>query len=111
MACTCQLLLPTTHRGEQLQYANRIRELIGFPFALASLCCTAVRNFRRQKNGNAGSYVPMTAYIFDQFKRKEEIDLLRQVYGRLFVVISLYSEKKNRLDQLVDRIATDHSDA
>jgi deoxycytidylate deaminase len=94
-----------------IKYANRIRELIGFPFALASLCCTAVRNFRRQKNGNAGSYVPRTAYIFDQFKRKEEIDLLRQVYGRLFVVISLYSEKKNRLDQLVNRIATDRSDA
>jgi hypothetical protein len=55
-----------------IKYANRIRELIGFPFALASLCCTAVRNFRRQKNGKADSYLPRTAYIFDQFREKKK---------------------------------------
>ena len=78
---------------------------------MAALCCTAVRNFRRQTKGDADTYISNRAYVFDQFKRKEEIDLLRQVYGRLFVVISLYSERKNRLDQLANKIAQDHSDA
>jgi len=94
-----------------IKYANKIREVLEFPYALAMLCCMAVRNFRRQKKGNADTYIPKTAYVFDQFKRKEEIDLLRQIYGRLFIVLSLYSEKKSRSERLVNRIASDHSDA
>jgi deoxycytidylate deaminase len=94
-----------------IKYANKIRDIIGFPYALASLCCLAVRNFRREKTGKPDSYIGGTAYFFDQFKRKEEIDLLRQVYGRLFIVISLYSEKRNRLQYLINRIAMDHSEA
>lgn len=94
-----------------IKYANKIREVLEFPYALAMLCCAAVRNFRREKKGNPDTYISKTAYVFDQFKRKEEIDLLRQVYGRLFITVSLYSEKKNRFDQLVNRIASDHADA
>ncbi len=92
-------------------YANKIREILGLPYALAMLCCAAVRNFRREKKGTPDTYIPKTAYVFDQFKRKEEVDLLRQVYGRLFVAISVYSERKNRVDQLINRIASDHLDA
>ena len=94
-----------------IKYANKLRDILEMPQAMAALCCTAVRNFRRQETGEAETYLPKRAYVFDQFKRKEEIDLLRQVYGRLFIVISLYSEKKNRLDQLANRIAQDYSDA
>ena len=74
----------------------------------------AVRNFRRQKNkaeANPETPIQKQAYVFDQFKRKEELDLLRQVYGRLFIVVSVYSEKKTRLEYLVNRIASDDSDA
>jgi deoxycytidylate deaminase len=94
-----------------IRYANKLREVIGFPYALAMLCCVAVRNFRREKAGDADAYIPNTAYVFDQFKRKEELELLRQVYGKLFVVVSIYSEKKTRTDRLINRIASDHSDA
>lgn len=94
-----------------ITYANKIRETLSLMYALAMLCCLAVRNYRRGKLGNPDTYVPRTAYVFDQFKRKEEIDLLRQVYGRLFVVISIYSEKANRTNQLVSKIASDHADA
>ena len=95
----------------RIKYANKIRDVLEFQYALAMMCCMAVRNFRREKKGSADTYIPKTAYVFDQFKRKEEIELLRQVYGRLFVTISLYSEKKTRLDQLINRIASDHADA
>jgi deoxycytidylate deaminase len=94
-----------------IRYANRIREILDLPYALAMLCCAAVRNFRRQKTKDPDDYISKTAYVFDQFKRKEEVDFLRQVYGRLFVVISIYSEEKNRLNQLINRIASDHADA
>jgi cytidine deaminase len=94
-----------------IKYANKLREILEFPYALAMMCCLAVRNFRRQKKNDPDTYIPKTAYVFDQFKRKEEIDLLRQVYGRLFITISLYSEKKSRFDRLINRIASDHADA
>ena len=104
--------LPLEERYDSyINYANEIRKILGLPYALAALCCAAVRNFRREKRGNPDAYIPKTAYVFDQFKRKEEIDLLRQVYGRLFIAISLHSEKKNRFDQLINRIASDHADA
>src|SRR5471030_1986473 len=32
-----------------IKYANRIRELTKFDFALSALCCMAVRTFRRDK--------------------------------------------------------------
>lgn len=94
-----------------IKYANKLREQIGLPYSLSILCCAAVRNFRREKNGDPDRYVSKTASVFDQFKRKEEIDLLRQIYGRLFITISVYSEKEKRLELLVSRIASDHSDA
>jgi len=94
-----------------IKYANKLREVLGFPYALAMLCCVAVRSFRREKTGDADTYLANTAYVFDQFKRKEELDLLRQVYGRLFVIISLYSEKNVRLERLINRIASGHSEA
>lgn len=98
-----------------IKYANKLREVFGLNYTLAMLCCLAVRNFRRQAN-RASSNDPETpiqkqAYVFDQFKRKEELDLLRQVYGRLFVVVSVYSDQNTRREYLVNRIASDHSDA
>ncbi len=94
-----------------IKYANKLREELGFPYTLAMLCCAAVRNFRRETNGDPDTYIPRTAYVFDQFKRKEELDLLRQVYGRLFIVVSIYSEKKVRLERLINRIASGHGEA
>ena len=97
-----------------IKYANKLREVFGLNYTLSMLCCAAVRNFRRQKNKaetNPEAPIQKQAYVFDQFKRKEELDLLRQVYGRLFIVVSVYSEHKTRLEYLVNRIASDHSDA
>lgn len=97
-----------------IKYANKLREVFGLNYTLAMLCCAAVRNFRRQKNKDKAdpeTPIQKQAYVFDQFKRKEELDLLRQVYGRLFVVVSVYSEQPTRLEYLVNRIASDHSDA
>jgi hypothetical protein len=97
-----------------IKYANKLREVFGLNYTLSMLCCAAVRNFRRQNNKQGAdpeSPIEKQAYVFDQFKRKEELDLLRQVYGRLFIVVSVYSEQKTRLENLVNRIASDHSDA
>jgi len=94
-----------------INYANRIREIFGLNYALSMFCCAAVRNYRRAYYTGEDKPIESQAYVFDQFKRKEELDLLRQVYGRLFIVISVYSERTTRQQNMVNRIASDHSDA
>ena len=51
------------------------------------------------------------AYILRQFKRKEEIDLLRSIYGRQFFQISVHSKRSSRVDNLSRKIASSHSSA
>lgn len=92
-----------------ISYANEIRNRYGMSQVLAMMCCAAIRAHRRKLSGNAKKYLPNNAYIFDQFKRKEEVDALRQVYGRLFILISIYSSKQSRKVSLSGRIASDHS--
>jgi len=94
-----------------INYANRIREIFGLNYALSMFCCAALRNYRRAFHNGEDKPIAAQAYVFDQFKRKEELDLLRQVYGRLFIVISVYSERTTRQQNMVSRIASDHADA
>lgn len=46
-----------------------------------------------------------TAYIIDQCKRNEEVDLLRRVYRDIFFQISIYSNRSTRIDNLSRRVA------
>jgi cytidine deaminase len=48
------------------------------------------------------------AYILNQFKRPEEIETLRNIYGDAFIQISAYCSKQKRLDTLVSKISADH---
>ena len=50
----------------------------------------ARRSLRAEKN----------VFLIHQFKRKEEIDLLRSIYGRLFLQVSVYSRRGARVDHL-----------
>jgi cytidine deaminase len=101
---------PTEIRYDNyIKYANRLRELSKSNAVLAMLCCAAIRNHRREKIETPTGYLPENAYIFDQFKRPEEIQVLRQVYGKLFVLISIYSDKDQRTQRLAKRIAHDRS--
>ena len=99
-----------------IKYANKIRELYDDFSVLAALCCNRVRAYRRHErrkqtnNNNTAQkqpYLPATAYIFYQFKRKEEVELLRQVYGRLFIFVSVYSDKDLRTRDLAQKLAID----
>jgi len=98
-----------TRYHSYIDYANKVRELYGDDAALASLCCAAIRNYRRVETGKPDGFVEQVAYVFDQFKRREEIDLLRETYGRLFVLVSVYSDKDARRSRLTQKIASDHS--
>jgi cytidine deaminase len=93
----------------RIKYANKLRELFKSTSVLSMMCCAAVRAYRRSKSSSATAYLPGHAYIFDQFKRREEIDALRQVYGRAFILVSIYSDKERRIRSLSEKIATNYS--
>ena len=48
---------------------------------------------------------PRTAYILDSIKHPGEIETLRAVYGRAFSVISVYTDRDQRIKNLAKRIA------
>ncbi|AIT79129.1 anti-phage dCTP deaminase [Novosphingobium pentaromativorans] len=54
----------------------------------------------KQENGGASppaeTVSPQTAYIVRQLKRPEEVELLRRVYGRQFILVSAYGSAESR---------------
>jgi deoxycytidylate deaminase len=94
----------------RIEYANEVRRKYGVD-ALAALTISAIRSSR---NDHWQSSTPSAAensarlkpeekpvarraYIIRQLKRPEEIALLRQVYGRQFVLVSAYCSEAERL--------------
>ena len=91
-----------------IAYGNQIRGKFG-DAALASLAIRRVMAKRIKLTGTDEKY-SKTVYLLHQFKRKEEIDLLRSVYGRIFFQISIYSRRGARVDSLARRFAaSDHA--
>jgi deoxycytidylate deaminase len=98
---------------DRIAYANRVRECFGSE-ALAALTITALRAFRRKTSeltpeatGSAERdlYLPLSAhaYILRQFKRPEEITLLRRVYGRQFILISAFAPPDIRKSVIAEK--------
>lgn len=95
-----------------IEFGNRIREEFDDDSVLAAHTVFRIAKIReREFQKNQQISYQRRVYILHQFKRKEEIDLLRSVYGRLFFQISIYSSKKSRIDYLSHRIAHDRGTA
>jgi deoxycytidylate deaminase len=102
-----QPLVKNRHRERYetyIAYGNQLRE----EFDDAILAATTIRRVmaRRLRVQKDGEKFSRTAFLLHQFKRKEEIDLLRTVYGRLFFQISTYSRRTTRIDYLSHRFAS-----
>lgn len=90
-----------------IEFGNRLREITGDKAICASLVIDSIAKGRGSDPGKR-QHIERRAYIIHQFKRKEEIELLRSVYGKLFFQISVYSSKGERTDAFAQRIARDH---
>jgi hypothetical protein len=86
-----------------IAYGNLLRET----FQDDILAASAIRRVmdKRLKHSAFG-HPEKIAYLLHQFKRKEEIDLLRNVYGRLFFQVSVYSRRGARVDYLSRKFAS-----
>lgn len=92
-----------------INFGNRLRKLTGDKAICASLVVDKIARDRQASDDpNRLNNPQKYAYIIHQFKRKEEIELLRSVYGKLFFQISVYSSKGERSDAFAQRIARDH---
>ena len=104
---------------DRITHANKIRSVLG-DFALAALAISAIRSFRleerQRRSGERSSLdepsdeeppeeepIPSQAYVIRQLKRPEEVLLLREVYGRQFILISAYAPQDWRIQRIQER--------
>jgi deoxycytidylate deaminase len=81
-----------------IKYGNQLRAFFDDNSFLAK---TAVFEIARLRNKSTETdKFRNVVYLLKQFKRKEEVDLLREVYGRQFFQVSIYSRRSARIDNL-----------
>lgn len=103
--------LPESRRLQTyIQYGNQLRQTFDDDEILAAITITRIIQQRANSNKVAGNKTNVPApeknvYLLYQFKRREEIDLLRSIYGRAFFQVSVYSRRGARVDNLSRRFA------
>jgi deoxycytidylate deaminase len=89
-----------------IRYANQYRKVAGNSAALAARAILEIRKLRFSKSGDEASPALSCAYIVRQFKRPEEIELMRKVYGRKFIQVSVSGTVSERKKILAEKIRT-----
>jgi len=82
-----------------------LREESKQPDIAARLGIAAVRSARESRTGDVRKPGKRLAYFVRSFKRPEEVDLFRQVYGKSFTLISVYASRAWRLQFLKNFLA------
>ena len=81
----------------KIRYANALRRQEGDAATLARLALKAIRGIRGGQTGDANSIDTRgRAYILRQLKRPEEVELLRKIYGKQFILVSVYGSVESR---------------
>lgn len=90
-----------------IAYGNQIREHFDDNSTLATQTVARIMKERLciRDKADADTF-SRNVYLIHQFKRKEEIDLLRSIYGQHFFQISVYSRRGSRVDYLARRFAS-----
>lgn len=89
----------------KIDYANALCREFGDPATLARV---ALREISKRRSAITGApKTPLshpTAFVIRQLKRPEEVNLLRQVYGKQFVLISAYGPADQRQKLIEERL-------
>ena len=88
-----------------IKYGNQLREYFEDDQLLAGLSILNIVRERVRLAGTAVSSPSKNIFVLHQFKRREEIELLRSIYGRVFFQISIYSRTGARVDYLANSFA------
>ena len=88
----------------KIDYANALRAKFKAPDLLARIAVEAIRSRRRAETGDHRKPASAFAYIVSQLKRPEEVDLLRTLYGRQFILVSAYASEVDRCRKLTHKL-------
>jgi len=89
----------------KINYANALCAELRDPAVLARVALRAIATRRAAvPNGRLKLPLASTAYIIRQLKRPDEVELLRRVYGKHFMLISAYGSPEQRLRLLEERL-------
>ncbi len=93
--------------NSHIDFGNEVRRRVGNDI-FAAFAIQKINEMRFSGGEDHG--FSNRVYIIDQLKTAEELSLLRQVYGRGFFQISIYSARDVRVDNLARIAAHDHLD-
>lgn len=88
-----------------IAYGNQLRAKFDDAI-LASIPVRRIMSKRLKLGSDNDGRFSKIVYLIHQLKRKEEIDLLRTVYGRVFFQVSVYSRRGARVDYLSRKFAS-----
>lgn len=91
----------------KMSHSSAVCRKYGSPDTLMRFAMRAIRKHRSREFLRSGRelvgnekpeeiVIPATAYVIRQLKRPEEVELLRRVYGKQFVLISAYGSHSDR---------------
>lgn len=86
--------------NSKMDYANGLRAKFQSPDLMARVAIDAIRRTRERLSGSADQPITAMAYIIRQFKLPQEIELMRNVYGKRFILVSAYGSKEDRKEYL-----------
>ncbi len=84
---------------------DKFRGLIGSNDALAVLGVGNIRRLREASTKDQDKPRQRCAYILRSLKHPEEVECLREIYGRAFILIAAYSPREERVQHLANKIA------
>ncbi|WP_245477918.1 anti-phage dCTP deaminase [Bradyrhizobium guangxiense] len=88
-----------------IKYGNQLREFFEDDAILAGLTIASIVRERVKQATDKVSTPNKTVFFLYQFKRREEVDLLRSIYGRVFFQVSIYSRYGARVEHLAKSFA------
>jgi len=84
---------------------DEFRSLIGSNDALAVLGVGNIRHLRSKITSDHDKPRRRCAYLLRSLKHPEEVECLRQIYGRGFILVAAYSPREERVQHLANKIA------
>src|ERR1019366_8804809 len=84
---------------------DEFRKMIGSSDALAALGMGNIRRLREKTTADQDKPRQRCAYLLRSLKHPEEVQCLREVYGRAFILIAAYSPREERVQHLANKIA------
>ena len=97
----------------KMDHANALCRDYGGGDTIARIAVREIKRLRREITGEKNKIPERISYIIRQIKRPEEVNLIRRVYGKQFILISAYGsefDRSKRIERKLRRNLTEPRD-